>query len=56
MQVRRYSIDIKDLDTGIVVMSTVAQWTPEERRVAVALTMRAAHKPENLPLGEAGPA
>lgn len=56
MQVRRYSIEIKDLETGIVVVSTVVDWTPDERRLAVKLAMREADKPNHVRAGETGPA
>ena len=56
MQVRRYSIEIKDLETGIVVVSTVVEWTPDERRLAVRLAMREADEPNHVRAGETGPA
>jgi hypothetical protein len=55
-QVRRYSIEIKDVETGIVVVSTVVDWTPDERRLAVRLAMREADEPDHLRVGETGPA
>ena len=36
---RRYSIEIKD-DKGKTVIFTAADWTDDERRVAVAQVMR----------------
>ena len=36
---RRYMIEIKD-DTGKTVVFTAADWTDDERRVAVAQVMR----------------
>jgi hypothetical protein len=41
---RRYSIEIKD-DTGKAVIFTAADWTDDERRVAVAQVMRLAGLP-----------
>ena len=42
---RRYSIEIKD-DTGKTVIFTAANWTDDERRVAVAQVMRLAGLPD----------
>ena len=43
---RRYSIEIKD-DTGKTVIFTAADWTDDERRVAVAQVMRLAGLPDS---------
>ena len=42
---RRYSIEIK-VDTGKTVIFTAADWTDDERRVAVAQAMRLAGLPD----------
>jgi hypothetical protein len=42
---RRYSIEIKD-DTGKTVIFTAADWTDDERRIAVAQLMRLAGLPD----------
>ena len=43
---RRYSIEIKD-DTGKAVIFTAADWTDDEKRVAVAQVMRLAGLPDD---------
>lgn len=43
---RRYSIQIKDAATGDEVLFTAADWTDEERGVAIAQIMRLAGLPE----------
>lgn len=42
---RRYSIEIKD-DKGNAVIFTAADWTDDERRVAVAQVLRLAGLPD----------
>lgn len=56
MNVRRYSIEIKDLETGTVRVLTVVEWTPEERWLALRWAMRQANQPDQVCEGEAGPA
>jgi hypothetical protein len=62
---RRYSIEIKD-DTGRSVWFAAADWTDEERRIAIAQVMRLAGPPDDncftapaaevaIPVREAGP-
>jgi hypothetical protein len=43
---RRYSIEIKDA-AGKTVIFTAADWTDDERRVAVAQVMRLAGLPDS---------
>jgi hypothetical protein len=42
---RRYSIEIKD-DQGKTVIFTAADWTDDERRIAVAQVLRLAGLPD----------
>lgn len=43
---RRYSIEIKEIANGKVVAFATAHWTAQQRRVAVAQTMRLAGLPK----------
>ena len=56
MKARRYSIEIKDLETGTVRVFTIVEWTADERRLALQWAMRVANQPDHLCDGETGPA
>lgn len=56
MNTRRYSIEIKDLQTGTVRVLTIAEWTDEERRLALQWAMRQADQPDHVCCGETAPA
>ena len=43
---RRYSIEVKDTITGKAVIFTVADWTDDERRAALAQVLRMAALPD----------
>jgi hypothetical protein len=43
---RRYMIEITEAETGKVVIFTGADWTDDERRVAVAQVLRLAGLPD----------
>ena len=55
MNGRRYSIEIKDLETGTVRVFTIVEWTDDERRLALQWAMREADQPEHVCVGETGP-
>jgi hypothetical protein len=50
---RRYSIEIKDATTGKSVWFAAADWTDEERRVAIAQNSRLCGMPDENPFTEA---
>lgn len=56
MHARRYSIEIKDLETGTVRIFTTAEWTDEERQRALQWAMRQADQPDYACWGETRPA
>ena len=43
---RRYSIEVKDTTTGKAVIFTVAEWTDDERRAALAQVLRMVGLPD----------
>ena len=40
--VRRYAIEVSDVDTDQIVLLTAADWTEEQKRVALAQILRLA--------------
>ena len=42
---RRYSIEIKDIETGAPVLATAAAWDTQDKRVALLHIMRLAGAP-----------
>ena len=42
---RRYSIEIKDVETGAPVLATAAAWDAQDKRVALLQIMRLAGAP-----------
>jgi hypothetical protein len=42
---RRYSIEVKDIETGARVLATAAAWDAEDKRVALLHIMRLAGVP-----------
>ena len=42
---RRYSIEVKDIETGALVMVTAADWDAQDKRVALLQIMRLAGAP-----------
>jgi hypothetical protein len=42
---RRYSIEVKDIETGAHVLATAAAWDAEDKRVALLHIMRLAGAP-----------
>ena len=42
---RRYSIEVKDIETGVPVLATAAAWDAQDKRVALLHIMRLAGAP-----------
>lgn len=42
---RRYSIEVKDIETGAQVLATAAAWDAQDKRVALLQIMRLAGAP-----------
>jgi len=42
---RRYSIEVKDIETGAPVLTTAAAWDAQDKRVALLHIMRLAGAP-----------
>jgi hypothetical protein len=42
---RRYSIEVKDIETGARVLATAAAWDAQDKRVALLQIMRLAGAP-----------
>jgi hypothetical protein len=46
-KVRRYAIEVSDADTDQIVLLTAADWTEEEKHVALAQILRLATHPDD---------
>jgi len=46
-ETRRYSIEVKDLETRKAVLFTVVDWNDQAKRVALAQIMRGAGAPDD---------
>jgi hypothetical protein len=42
---RRFSIEIKDVKSGAIVLSTIVNWTSDERSIGLALIYRMVNEP-----------
>jgi hypothetical protein len=50
MSVRRYAIEVTDVDTDQIELLIAADWTEEEKRIALAQILRLPGVPDDIDL------